>query len=183
MSEAPALGQVVLDSENPWPGLHEFDERGKEFFNGRDQEITDLLRLVNDATLAVLFGASGLGKTSLLRAGLVPRLGEQNKLSVYVRLDLRDRSAPLVEQAAAAFRAQLTAHQVDHGPFAEGETLWEYLHRSDFELWSKRNQLLTPVFIFDQFEEVFTLGKENAQAVERLREDLADLVENRVPGP
>jgi tetratricopeptide (TPR) repeat protein len=183
MSETHTLDHVVLDSENPWPGLHEFDERGKDFFNGRDQEISDLLRLVNDAPLTVLFGGSGLGKTSLLLAGLVPRLREQNKLSVYVRLDPRDRSAPLMEQAAAAFRAELAAHGVDHPPFPKDDSLWEYVHRSGFELWSKSNQLLTPVFIFDQFEEVFTLGRENAEAVRRLREDLADLVENRVPGP
>jgi len=183
MSELRTLDHVVLDSENPWPGLHEFDERGKDFFNGRDQEISDLLRLVNDAPLTVLFGGSGLGKTSLLLAGLVPRLRQQNKLSVYVRLDPRDRSAPLVEQAAAALRAELAAHGVDHPPFPKSDSLWEYLHRSGFELWSKSNQLLTPVFVFDQFEEVFTLGRENAEAVRRLREDLADLVENRVPGP
>src|SRR5215831_5925413 len=182
MSELRTLDHVVLDSENPWPGLHEFDERGKDFFNGRDQEISDLLRLVNDAPLTVLFGGSGLGKTSLLLAGLVPKLCQQNKLSVYVRLDPRDRSVPLVEQAAAALRAELVAHEVDHPPFPKGDSLWEYLHRSGFELWSKSNQLLTPIFIFDQFEEVFTLGKDNAEAVRSLREDLADLVENRVPG-
>ncbi len=176
-----SIDRVVLDADNPWPGLHEFDERGKDFFNGRDQETADLLRLVNDAPLTVLFGGSGLGKTSLLLAGLVPGLRQQNKLSVYVRLDPRDRSAPLMEQAAAAFRAELAAHDVDHPPFPTGELLWEYIHRSDFELWSTRNQLLTPVFIFDQFEEMFTLGSENAEAVRNLREDLADLAENRVP--
>jgi tetratricopeptide (TPR) repeat protein len=181
MSESRSLDRVVLDTDNPWPGLHEFDERGKDFFNGRDQETADLLRLVNDAPLTVLFGASGLGKTSLLLAGLVPILRKQNKLSVYVRLDPRDRRAPLVEQAAAAFRAELAARDVEHPPFPSDESLWEYLHYSDLELWSKNNQLLTPVFIFDQFEEVFTLGSENAEAVRKLREDLADLIENRVP--
>src|SRR5262249_30499944 len=36
-------------------------------------------------------------------------------------------------------------------------------------------------FVFDQFEEVFTLGAENSGAVARLRIDLADLIENRMP--
>jgi tetratricopeptide (TPR) repeat protein len=181
MSELQDLHGVMLDAENPWPGLHEFDEPGKEFFNGRDGELADLLRIVNDATLTVLFGASGIGKTSLLLAGLVPSLRQQNKLAVYVRLDPRDRRAPLIEQAATAFRAELAAQEVDHPPFPPGGSLWEYLHRADLELWSKTNQLLIPVFIFDQFEEIFTLGAGNVEAVPSLNGDLADLVENRVP--
>lgn len=176
-----STGHIALDADNPWPGLHEFDEGGKDFFNGRDQETADLLRLVEDAPLTVVFGGSGLGKTSLLLAGLVPNLRQHNKLSVYIRLDPRDRRAPLIEQAAAAFRAELALHGVDHPPFPDSQSLWEYVHRPDFELWSTSNQLLTPVFIFDQFEEVFTLGRENAEAVRKLREDLADLAENRVP--
>ena len=63
----------------------------------------------------------------------------------------------------------------------DGESLWSYLHRAGLELWSEQNQLLTPVFVFDQFEEVFTLGAENPAAVARLRIDLADLIENRLP--
>ena len=82
MSNSQPLDHIVPDAENPWPGLREFDESGKDFFNGRDQEIFDLLRLVNHSNLTVLFGASGLGKTSLLLAGLVPRLRQQNKLPI-----------------------------------------------------------------------------------------------------
>ncbi|HTR13335.1 MAG TPA: hypothetical protein VMI72_08815, partial [Roseiarcus sp.] len=181
MTVAQTFDRVVPDAENPWPGLHEFDESGKEFFNGRDQETAELLRLVTDAPLTVLFGASGLGKTSLLLAGLSPRLRQQNKLPIYVRLDPKSTAAPLLEQAAAAFRAELDAHAVDCAPFPNGDSLWEYLHRPNLEFWSETNHLLTPVFIFDQFEEVFTLGGENVRAVTRLRADLADLIENRVP--
>ena len=141
----------------------------------------DLLRLVNDAPLTILFGGSGLGKTSLLRAALVPNLRQHNKLPVYIRLDPRDQRAPLVEQIASAFRAEIAARGVDAKPFPQGQLLWECLHRTDFELWSESNQLLTPVFILDQFEEMFTLGRENAEAVWAFREDLADLAENRVP--
>jgi len=57
----------------------------------------------------------------------------------------------------------------------------EYLHRNTLELWSSQNRLLTPIFVFDQFEEIFTLGAENPSAVQRLRIDLADLIENRIP--
>ena len=43
-------------------------------FFGRDAEIRELFERVQHRPLTVLFGQSGLGKTSLLQAGLVPRL-------------------------------------------------------------------------------------------------------------
>ena len=51
----------------------------------------------------------------------------------------------------------------------DDESLWEYLHRKDFELWSAKNQLLTPVIVIDQFEEIFTLGERVPDLVEASR--------------
>ena len=173
--------QVAIDEQNPWPGLGSFDEGAERFFNGRDHESAELRRLVLNAPLTVLFGASGLGKTSLIQAGLFPLLRKEHYLPVYVRLDLGDRSAPLIEQVKFALKTQLEARRIDAPAIRDGESLWCYLHRAGLELWSEQNQLLTPVFVFDQFEEVFTLGAENPTAVARLRIDLADLIENRLP--
>jgi len=178
-TERHAVG-IVLDSENPWPGLSSFDESVQRFFTGRDAETAGLLLLVGQAPLTVLFGRSGLGKTSLLQAGLFPRLRHQNILPVYVRLDVRDRSAPLIQQAAAALRAEIDKHGVDASAPDPDESLWEHLH-GRHRWWSRKNQPLTPLFVFDQFEEAFTLGAENLEAVERLRLDLADIIENRIP--
>ena len=173
--------QVVIDEQNPWPGLGSFDEGAERFFNGRRNEIAELRRLVLNAPLTVLFGASGLGKTSLVQAGLFPLLRKAHYLPVYVRLDLRDRTAPLIDQVKTALLAQIQARRIDTRAMRDDESLWCYLHRAELELWSEQNQLLTPLFVFDQFEEVFTLGAENAAAVGRLRIDLADLIENRLP--
>ena len=63
-----------LDAENPWPGLMPFTEATRAFFHGRDAEAAELLRRVRRERLTILFGQSGLGKTSLLFAGLFPRL-------------------------------------------------------------------------------------------------------------
>jgi WD40 repeat protein len=172
---------TLIDAENPWPGLSAFDETAQRFFSGRDAESAELLRLVGQAPLTVLFGKSGLGKTSLVQAGLFPRLRQQNILPVYVRLNVRDRSAPLIQQAAAALQSEVGKHGVDSVAPNAGESLWEHLHGRHVEWWSTKNQPLTPVFVFDQFEEAFTLGAENADAIERLRFDLADLIENRIP--
>jgi len=179
MSAQPLNTQ--LNAQNPWPGLSAFDEAAQDFFNGRDAESVELLRLVGQAPLTMLFGKSGLGKTSLVQAGLFPRLRQQNILPVYVRLDVRERSAPLIEQAAAALQAEIRKCGVDATAANASESLWEHLHGRAVQWWSPKNQPLTPLFVFDQFEEVFTLGAENADAIERLRLDIADLIENRIP--
>ena len=104
---------VRIDAQNPWPGLSAFDEAAQRFFHGRDDESTELLRLVGQAPLTVLFGKSGLGKTSLVQAGLFPRLRQQNILPVYVRLDVRERSTPLIQQVAVALQAEISKHGID----------------------------------------------------------------------
>jgi WD40 repeat protein len=172
---------LIVNDQNPWPGLSAFDEASEQFFNGRSNETVELRRLVLNAPLTILFGASGLGKTSLIQAGLFPLLRKERYLPVYVRLDVRDRGALLIDQVSFAFLKQVRAQRVDAPSWQEQESLWEYLHRPSLELWSAQNQLLTPLFVFDQFEEVCTLGAENASAIRQLRIDLANLIENRVP--
>lgn len=60
-------------------------EEDRRRFGGRDREIHDLVtRITNERTL-VLFGPSGIGKTSLLLAGVFPALEERGVRPVYVR--------------------------------------------------------------------------------------------------
>lgn len=172
-----------LDTQNPWPGLDAFDERAAHFFNGRVQERTELARLISQAPLTVLFGKSGLGKTSLLKAGLFPLLRTQGVFPVYVRLAVMERDQSLVDQLAAALVRERTEHGAQVTPDGFTGTLWELLHQRDFALWSPTNQPLLPLFVLDQFEEVFTLGAANRAAIERLRVDISDLAENRIPAP
>ena len=68
-----------VDADNPWPGLAAFDESASEFFHGRADEISRVLHTVLDNPMTVLYGRSGMGKTSLLRAGLFPRLRERSR--------------------------------------------------------------------------------------------------------
>jgi hypothetical protein len=176
-----AEAQTVVDEQNPWPGLDAFNEAAQRFFNGRETEVAALRRLVLNAPLTVLFSASGLGKTSLIQAGLFPLLRKENFLPIRIRLDCRDRGTPLIDQVKVELRDQISKLHVDAPPLNGSRTLWQYLHRDRLELWSSQNQLLMPVFVLDQFEEVFTLGAENPGATSQLLIDLADLVENRIP--
>ena len=86
--------KTAVSPESPWLGLRPFTEGAGEYFFGRDAEVSDLFQRVAHKPLTVLFGRSGLGKTSLLRAALVPRLREAGFLPVVIRLDYADGSAP-----------------------------------------------------------------------------------------
>ncbi|MEU3012174.1 WD40 repeat domain-containing protein [Nocardia asteroides] len=176
----PGTRDGQLDDENPWPGLASFEENGQAFFFGRDREAASLLRHVRDAPVTVLYGRSGLGKTSLLRAGLFPALRDENYLPIYIRLDLTRNAAALSRQLHRAVRGSIRAHAPDAVLPRDDESLWEYLHRTDFELWSAQNYPLTPVIVLDQFEELFTRGERVPEAVREFMHDLGDLAENRI---
>jgi hypothetical protein len=177
---------VTIDPDNPWLGLSSYSEETRAYFHGRDDEAAELARRVQRKLLTVLFGQSGLGKTSLLRAGLVPRLRGEGFCPVYVRVDYSPESPPPSEQIKQAiFKATAAAgHWTRPGSAIEGESLWEFLHHRGDLLRDASGRTLLPLLIFDQFEEIFTLAQ--ADDAGRLRaqvflEDLADLVENRPP--
>ena len=187
VNTAPAAAEAPsLDAKNPWLGLASFTEETRAYFYGREDEVAELGRRVQRKLLTVLFGQSGLGKTSILRAGLVPRLRGQGYCPVYVRIDYgRDAPEPAVQiKAAIAATARRSGEWTQAGVAVEGESLWEFLHHRDDVLRDEAGNTLIPLLIFDQFEEIFTLAQSDdfgrARAA-RFIADLSDLVENRPP--
>ena len=177
---------LAIDPQNPWLGLSSYSEETRAYFHGRDEEAAELARRVQRKLLTVLFGQSGLGKTSLLRAGLVPRLRGEGFCPVYVRIDYSPEAPPPAEQIKQAiFRATAAAgHWSRPGASIEGESLWEFLHHRGDLLRDAEGRTLLPLLIFDQFEEIFTLAQADDAGRLRARqflEELADLVENRPP--
>ena len=63
-----------------YPGTRPFEAAEKHLFYGREREINDLTRLTILERLVVLFGKSGYGKSSLLQAGVLPRLATQEEV-------------------------------------------------------------------------------------------------------
>ena len=184
MSETAAPPRHGLSRDNPWPGLDPFDETDREYFHGRAAESSELLRLVRREPLTVLFARSGLGKTSLLKAGLFPLLRGEDSLPVYLRLDHAEGAPALREQVFRGLQTACAAERVQHAQAAGSESLWSFFHRRDAEFWSERNRPVTPVIVFDQFEEIFTLGQESETSRDRsaaFLAELGDLVENRPP--
>jgi tetratricopeptide (TPR) repeat protein len=178
--------EATTDEQNPWLGLASYTEETRAYFYGREDEVAELARRVQRKLLTVLFGQSGLGKTSILRAGLVPRLRSQGYCPIYVRIDYsRDSPEPAEQIKEAISRtARHSGQWTQEGVATRGESLWEFLHHRDDVLRDEAGTTLIPLLIFDQFEEIFTLAQSDdfgrARAA-RFIEELADLVENRPP--
>ncbi|HZK80669.1 MAG TPA: hypothetical protein VFC46_06365, partial [Humisphaera sp.] len=174
----------AIDEQNPWPGLAPYPVWAAPFFHGREEEIQELLRLVRREDLAVVHGKSGVGKTSLLRAGFIPLLEAEDCMPVVIRLDHSPEAPALVDQVKFAITQAMILLHVD-GPAADAEkTLWEYFHRRGGQFWGPRNRLLTPVLIFNKFEELFSLGCATDETRQRTNEflpHLIDLIDNRQP--
>ncbi len=173
---------------NPWKGLHFYTEADRSLFFGRDQETEEFLRLVRRDTLSILFARSGMGKTSFLRAAVIPCLREENLLPVIVRIDYAGSATAPARQIIEATLANARRAGIDMDCENETDpqslvtseqiTLWEYFHLIRF--WGPRNDPVLPVLILDQFEELFTLGRHSPHA-EQFITQLADLAENRMP--
>ena len=78
----------IIDN-NPWAGLHSYEDPDKSdkklVFKGRDREIADFQHLIESCQVITLYGRSGIGKTSLLKAGLFPVVREKSMVPVYIR--------------------------------------------------------------------------------------------------
>lgn len=165
---------LELTRDNPYPGLYAFREEDEAYFHGRAREAEDLLRLVEQRTLTVLYGVSGLGKTSLLQAGLFPRLRRAGFVPIRVRLGFgADEPGPLA-QIFAAVEDRIEGGELRAGPPAEGDSLRDYFGGSGF--WDQDGEPVTPVLVLDQFEEVFTRGLD-APSLDRRGELYALLVQ------
>ncbi len=74
-AEAAAAAVPVVDEKDapaPYRGLARFEPDDHELFFGRDRLVAELYELMTAHRFAAVFGASGSGKSSLLRAGVVP---------------------------------------------------------------------------------------------------------------
>ena len=168
----------------PWIGPDAYTEELSPLFFGRSAESEEVIRLVSRDVLSVVFGASGLGKTSLLRAGVFPALRSRGLLPVYLRLDHADSAPRLGEQILRALHADALKAGIEAPSRVSGELLWQHFHRRWCRYWSADHHVVTPILVIDQFEEIFTHGQRTPACIARSREllqELADLVEDRQP--
>jgi|SRR6516162_10298337 hypothetical protein len=102
----------LANPEHPWLGLESFREETRKYFFGRDAEIAELHLRLRNHPLLVLYGRSGLGKTSILTAGLIPRLRAEQRHPLLLRLRYDELSPDSDEQLVAAVFGQVATQGV-----------------------------------------------------------------------
>ena len=144
--------------ESPYAGLASFQENDAAKFFGRNREIAAMVTRIRDRPLMAVVGSSGVGKSSFIRAGLVPALkrsGEQWDILV-----VRPGRSPL--EALASVIAPMVATATNLADeMAEQKTLVETLRKEPGHLGqvlrgrARRDGRRILLFV-DQFEELYT---------------------------
>ena len=83
---ADELAMISGVHKSPYKFLSSFEEQDIDIFFGRDHDIVRATRKLLSSKLTILYGKSGFGKTSLICAGITPRLIRSNYLPVYARV-------------------------------------------------------------------------------------------------
>jgi hypothetical protein len=141
----------------PYRGLREFKEDDDQIFVGREDDVERLVSIVDRQLLTVVTGASGVGKSSLIRAGLVPRLMRQGAWSVaWVRA--RVHLDPFDAVAIALLRMQF-----GYDAPADWHIKWaaDQIRANGLGAAAQRMSATTDgnvLLVLDQFEELWLHG-------------------------
>jgi hypothetical protein len=174
--------QGISLPKSPYPGLSYFGPLDADRFFGREQAIQALGTAVPKRSFTALVGASGSGKSSVVLAGLAPRLETQGGWrSSYFRIGTEQDKNPFAA-LARALAPLLGGDVVDH--LARTEKLTANLIRGEITLPNVVTRCRTAnpgkriLLIADQFEEVFTLVPD-----ETLRSRFIDALIAAFPDP
>jgi len=141
------------DARNPYKGLRPFDEPDADDFHGRERLIAQLADAVEADRLVTVIGPSGIGKSSVVKAGLIPTLrrGVVPGSDEWLITAMTPGRDPFGELAVALTRISVFP-TVD---------LEETLRSGPLSLVDSARRLLPPdtplLLVIDQFEELFTL--------------------------
>lgn len=146
-------------TRNPYKGLRAFGELDARDFHGRADEIQQLVAAVGERRMVAVVGPSGIGKSSVVRAGLLPALrsGALSGSVEWLITDFMPGSYPY-EELASALKRVSTETSLD---------MEDDLRRDERGLLRAAKRFLPGgavlLLVVDQFEELFTLVEDEAE--------------------
>ena len=162
--------------------LGPYQEEDKDIFYGRDKEVEEMYRSFLPYDYLVCYAASGEGKSSILNAGLFPKLRENGFFPITVHFGIDDMPWDdcnidfdatinnVIDETIS--QANITSYVMRPllPPCDEKDLEWQYelINKSPWlrlrysQFVSENYRYLTPVLVFDQFEEVYKNPKSEA---------------------
>ena len=150
--------------KNPWPGLSPYEDPAKSDrkfkFCGRDNAIYDVAQLIDNNFLVTLYGRSGIGKTSLLNAGVFPVMRLEQYTPLRLRLGIietdssyQDLITDAIEYAIKEIKGRIKIYNVVElqKDRTAVDYLWNYFARRQF--FDDKGNTVFPIIVIDQFEE------------------------------
>lgn len=163
LAQPPARRSDRPRPQRPYVGIRPIERAERQLVHGRDQDVGFLCDKLFSAPITVLYGRSGLGKTTLLRALLAPRVEHSECVSIYF-------DAWCGPDPASALRNTVATRAEALGiadPLAGAPSLRE-LVRLLATLSHK-----TVILVLDQFEDLLVSNAENSGEVRRSLAELA----------
>jgi energy-coupling factor transporter ATP-binding protein EcfA2 len=162
-----------------YPGTLPFTTAYKDLFFGRQKEMAELYQLIFLKQIVVLYGKSGLGKSSLIQAGIIPKIVEaETHQPIYIRftadnkLDAESPTETTKKIIGEKFNAATFLQKIK----ADEDSLWATAKNRQIN--GGKHQL---VLFFDQFEELFSYSEKEIQTFLReLRELLGTAIPQRI---
>ena len=159
-TEAPTPGEA------PFKGLQYFDEADSSLFFGRELLTAKLVNRLRDSKfLSVIIGASGSGKSSLVRAGLIPAIKKEQNLigDITPQKNSSDWDVHIITPTAHPVEALAIELTRESESLTAATTLMDDLMQDPRSLaihLAKHNQNQHIMLVLDQFEELFTLCRD-----------------------
>ena len=159
---------------NPWKALTSYQENEGNIFYGREVESSELFNYIDDELVTTLYGCSGIGKSSLLKAGVFPLLRMEHYSPIMLRLS--DYKSPdktehfyakVIIESICSSDSYTTHCRLQQRP----NDFWSFFHSSSFI--DHLQEEVYPVIVLDQFEEILINHPKEA---ETLLSDLHSLI-------
>ena len=157
-------------STSPYKGLRSFEPADKDQFFGRDQFTASLVNELEQTNLVLLLGASGSGKSSVVRAGLIPWLSQKWGTHL-VSLMLTPDQDPFESLYGSLLSSRFKQSDVQFVRAGEVDSLSQLIETL------KQPESFWFIFI-DQFEELFTTS--HSEKRDRFIASLVKLCKERV---
>ncbi len=158
-------GRKLNKDESPYPGLTAFQETDAGRFFGRAKEITHAVTRIRDQPLLAVVGPSGVGKSSFIRAGVVPELKASGE--TWETFIVRPGRHPLMALASLLQPITRSSSPGQELPRDHGDLVDRLRREPGFLgtlLRDRARQKDSHILLFvDQFEELYTLGPDEAE--------------------